>query len=95
MQSELTRAITVFSAKKPAALMPLNDLMFRKFVINKPGSVKRKRLFDPCKSVSATSSSSASRNLEKLKARLTTVQVHMASLSVFSCQEETDHCRAG
>lgn len=125
MQSELTRAITVFSAKKPAALMPLNDLTFRKFVINKPGSVKRKRLFNPCESVFPASS--ASRNLEKLKARLTaaapnmlwlryaggacqavppkpplpicdgedlwatsasdTVQAHMASLSVFSCQE--------
>ncbi|KAM7289206.1 uncharacterized protein ISCGN_029337 [Ixodes scapularis] len=114
-------------AKKPAALMPLTDLTFRKFVINKPGSVKRKRSFDPCQSVSLASSSSASRNLERLKARLTaaapdmlwlryaggacqavpprpplpicddedlwatsasdTVQAHMASLPVLSCQE--------
>ncbi|KAG0416001.1 hypothetical protein HPB47_006816 [Ixodes persulcatus] len=115
-------------AKKLAALMHLNHLTFRKFVINKPGSVKRKRSFDPCESVSPASSLSSSRNFEKMKARLTaaapdmlwlryaggacrqcmppkpplpicdgedvwetcasdTVQAHMASLSVFSCQE--------
>ncbi|KAM7306868.1 uncharacterized protein ISCGN_010524 [Ixodes scapularis] len=84
-------------AKKPVALMPLNDLTFRKFVINKPGSVKRKLSFHPCESVSPASSLSASRNLEKLKARLTAAAADIlwlrhragthASLSVFSCQE--------
>lgn len=65
----LTKINIISTAKKPAAPMPLDDITFRKFVVNKPGTVKRKRSFDPCVSVPPTSS----RDIENLKQKLASI----------------------
>ncbi|KAM7289419.1 uncharacterized protein ISCGN_029548 [Ixodes scapularis] len=42
-------------AKKPAPLVPLADITFHKYLINKPVKQKKRRSFDPCENVGVAS----------------------------------------
>ncbi|KAG0442624.1 hypothetical protein HPB47_015655 [Ixodes persulcatus] len=64
----------VLLAKKPAQLMPLADITFHKYLVNRPVKEKKRRSFDPSENVGVASAG----EIKQLRDALS-VSIHQAS----------------